>query len=82
MQKSCRLYRAAKLQGWRPQQCTRAADASPGSTNLVWNGSALALNSFQVNFYGVAAHAGAEPEMGRSALDGVLLMDVGIWRVM
>ena len=50
----------------------------PGSTNIVWNGSSLALNSFKVNFHGVAAHAGAEPEMGRSALDGVLLMDVGM----
>ena len=50
----------------------------PGSTNIVWNGSCLALNSFKVNFHGVAAHAGAEPEMGRSALDGVMLMDVGV----
>lgn len=50
----------------------------PGSTNLVWNGSALALNSFKVNFYGVASHAGAAPHLGRSALDGVMLMDVGM----
>lgn len=50
----------------------------PGSTNIVWNGSSLALNSFKVNFHGVAAHAGAEPELGRSALDGVMLMDVGV----
>jgi aminobenzoyl-glutamate utilization protein B len=50
----------------------------PGSTNIVWNGSALALNSFQVNFYGVASHAGAAPHLGRSALDGVMLMDVGM----
>jgi aminobenzoyl-glutamate utilization protein B len=50
----------------------------PGSANIVWNGSSLALNSFKVNFYGVAAHAGAMPHMGRSALDGALLMDVGM----
>jgi aminobenzoyl-glutamate utilization protein B len=50
----------------------------PGSTNLVWNGSSLALNSFKVNFHGVASHAGAEPELGRSALDGVMLMDIGV----
>ncbi|MCP4361545.1 MAG: amidohydrolase, partial [Chloroflexi bacterium] len=50
----------------------------PGSTNLVWNGSSLALNSFKVNFHGVASHAGMEPELGRSALDGVMLMDVGV----
>ncbi|MGB0386259.1 MAG: amidohydrolase [Ardenticatenaceae bacterium] len=50
----------------------------PGSTNIVWNGSSLALNSFKVNFHGVAAHAGGAPHLGRSALDGVMLMDVGV----
>ncbi len=50
----------------------------PGGTNIVWNGSSLALNSFKVNFHGVAAHAGGAPHLGRSALDGVVLMDVGV----
>ena len=50
----------------------------PGSTNIVWNGSSLALNSFKVNFHGVASHAGGSPHLGRSALDGVMLMDVGM----
>ncbi len=50
----------------------------PGSTNIVWNGSSLALNSFKVNFHGVASHAGGAPHLGRSALDGVMLMDVGV----
>ena len=50
----------------------------PGSTNLVWNGSSLALNSFRVNFHGVASHAAAAPHLGRSGLDGVMLMDVGM----
>ena len=50
----------------------------PGSTNLVWNGSSLAMNSFKVNFHGVASHAGGAPHLGRSALDGVVLMDVGV----
>ncbi|MEM7343277.1 MAG: amidohydrolase [Chloroflexota bacterium] len=50
----------------------------PASTNIVWNGSSLALNSFKVNFHGVASHAGAEPHLGRSALDSVMLMDVGV----
>ncbi len=50
----------------------------PGSTNIAWNGSSLALNSFKVNFHGVAAHAGGSPHLGRSALDGVMLMDVGM----
>ena len=50
----------------------------PGSTNIVWNGSSLALNSFRVNFNGVASHAGGAPHLGRSALDGVMLMDMGV----
>ncbi len=50
----------------------------PGDTNVVWNGSSLAMNSFRVNFYGVAAHAGGSPWLGRSALDGVMLMDAGV----
>ncbi len=50
----------------------------PGSSNIAWNGSSLALNSFKVNFYGVASHAGGAPHLGRSALDGVMLMDVGM----
>jgi len=50
----------------------------PGSTNAVWAGSSLAMNSFKVNFHGVASHAGVAPELGRSALDGAMLMDVGV----
>lgn len=50
----------------------------PGDTNTVWAGSSLAMNSFRVNFYGVASHAAVDPHNGRSALDGVLLMDVGV----
>ena len=50
----------------------------PGDTNITWNGSTLAMNSFRVNFYGVAAHAGGSPWLGRSALDGVVLMDAGV----
>ena len=50
----------------------------PGDTNITSNGSSLAMNSFKVNFYGVAAHAGGSPWLGRSALDGVMLMDAGV----
>jgi aminobenzoyl-glutamate utilization protein B len=50
----------------------------PGDTNIVWNGSSLAMNSFKVNFHGVASHAGGAPHQGRSALDGIMLMDVGV----
>ena len=50
----------------------------PGDNNLTWNGPTMAMNSFLVSFYGVAAHAGATPWLGRSALDGVMLMDAGV----
>ncbi|HRW08668.1 MAG TPA: M20 family metallopeptidase [Caldilineaceae bacterium] len=50
----------------------------PGDTNQIWHSSSLAMNSFKVNFYGVAAHGAAAPHLGRSALDGAQLMDVGV----
>jgi len=50
----------------------------PGFVNSVWAATSTAMNSFKVNFHGVAAHAGGSPESGRSALDGVQLMDVGV----
>ena len=50
----------------------------PGSTNGTWAGSSLAMYSFKVNFHGMASHAGVAPHMGRSALDGAMLMDVGV----
>jgi aminobenzoyl-glutamate utilization protein B len=50
----------------------------PMNLNMVWDSSCLAMNSFKVNFYGRSAHAAAMPYMGRSALDGIMLTDVGI----
>jgi len=50
----------------------------PMNSNAVWNASCLAMNSFKLNFHGIAAHAGASPEKGRSALDGVMLTDIGV----
>ncbi len=50
----------------------------PSYVNSARYTSASALNSFKVNFHGIAAHAGGTPEAGRSALDGVQLMDVGV----
>jgi aminobenzoyl-glutamate utilization protein B len=49
----------------------------PACMNVVWGCSFLALNSMIFTFHGVAAHAAAAPEMGRSALDAVELMNVG-----
>ena len=50
----------------------------PGSSNMVINNSSTAMNSFKVNFYGASAHAAAAPHLGRSALDGAQLMDIGV----
>jgi aminobenzoyl-glutamate utilization protein B len=51
----------------------------PGYANTVWsNGSSLAMNSFKVHFHGVASHGAAAPHLGKSALDGAMLMDIGV----
>ena len=50
----------------------------PGSMNSANLKSCLALNSVKFSFYGKAAHAGGSPDQGRSALDAVELMDVGV----
>lgn len=47
----------------------------PGNDNGVTMTSALANKSAKFRFYGIAAHAAASPEKGRSALDAVEAMD-------
>ncbi|MGB3304876.1 MAG: amidohydrolase [Thermomicrobiales bacterium] len=50
----------------------------PGSVNSVWASSSLAVNNIKYRFRGRTAHAAANPETGRSALDAVELMSVGV----
>jgi aminobenzoyl-glutamate utilization protein B len=50
----------------------------PNSTNSVWAGSSLAVNNVKFRFHGRTAHAASNPETGRSALDAVELMSVGV----
>ncbi len=50
----------------------------PGETNGPQNSSALAMTSVKFRFKGKSAHAAAAPHMGRSALDAVELMNVGM----
>jgi len=50
----------------------------PMNLNMLWSASCLALKSFKLNFHGVAAHAATMPEEGLSALDGVMLTDIGV----
>ncbi len=49
----------------------------PGDKNRVWYGSSKALISAKFTFTGLPSHASVSPEKGRSALDGVELMNVG-----
>ncbi|MBJ6361803.1 amidohydrolase [Paenibacillus sp. MAHUQ-46] len=49
----------------------------PGSSNSTWSIPTSALTSVEFYFQGRAAHAGATPHLGRSALDAVELMNVG-----
>ena len=46
----------------------------PGDSNAVSLRSNLANNGGKFRFYGVASHAAAAPERGRSALDGAMIM--------
>src|SRR5258708_26425092 len=49
----------------------------PGSQNKVTYASSKACISAKFTFHGLAAHASGSPAKGRSALDGVELMNVG-----
>ena len=50
----------------------------PGDENEVRNQTGRAMNSFEVEFFGQAAHGAADPWNGRSALDAVEMMNYGV----
>ena len=50
----------------------------PDTVNKVRNAKSLANYQILYKFDGVASHAGGKPELGRSALDAVELMNVGV----
>ncbi len=50
----------------------------PSDMNSASLMSSLAVKSARFHFYGIASHAAASPEEGRSALDAVELMNVGV----
>ncbi|MBR2728238.1 MAG: amidohydrolase [Solobacterium sp.] len=50
----------------------------PGDSNHINAGSSLANIVTRYRFQGVASHAAAAPHFGRSALDAVTLMNVGV----
>jgi len=50
----------------------------PSSMNTAGLSSSLANNSVKFHFHGVSSHAAGSPEQGRSAMDAVELMNVGV----
>ncbi|MBO3802557.1 MAG: amidohydrolase [Candidatus Brockarchaeota archaeon] len=50
----------------------------PNTMNAATLRSCLAMNSAKFHFRGKSSHAGGSPEQGRSALDAVELMNVGV----
>lgn len=50
----------------------------PADENAVWSGSSKAAVSVKFQFAGLAAHASGSPDKGKSALDAVELMSVGV----
>jgi aminobenzoyl-glutamate utilization protein B len=50
----------------------------PGSKNVVSLRSSNAMNGVEIEFFGQTAHAAGSPWSGRSALDAVELLDIGM----
>lgn len=50
----------------------------PGAVNMVRGSSSLAIKSMNIHFHGRTAHASGAPHHGRSALDAVELMNIGV----
>jgi len=50
----------------------------PSSMNVADLSSSNATNSARFHYYGKTAHAAGNPEMGRSSLDAVELMNIGV----
>ncbi|MCY3832339.1 MAG: amidohydrolase [Chloroflexi bacterium] len=50
----------------------------PWYTNSAMKGSLLSVNRYYFRFHGKTAHAAADPHSGRSALDALELMNIGV----
>ena len=55
-----------------------ALNFHPGSVNAPTKASMVGLTDIKFRFHGRTAHAGGSPHLGRSALDAVELMNVGV----
>jgi aminobenzoyl-glutamate utilization protein B len=58
--------------------CDACLTWHPGQVNRVRTGSSLANNAANFTFFGRSAHAAGDPHNGRSALDAVQLMNLGV----
>ncbi len=58
--------------------CDIALCWHPDTLNIVTTGSSLACMQVFFRFHGISSHAAAAPHLGRSALDAVELMNVGV----
>ncbi|MDD5014380.1 MAG: amidohydrolase [Atribacterota bacterium] len=58
--------------------CDTILSWHPGTKNEANYGSNLAVQILEVNFMGVSSHAGAAPEKGRSALDGLMISSIAM----
>ena len=50
----------------------------PGSINTASLSSSTAINSVKFHYHGKTSHAAGSPEQGRSALDAIELMNIGV----
>jgi aminobenzoyl-glutamate utilization protein B len=50
----------------------------PDSINTATVGSSTAVNGVKFHYYGKTSHAAGSPEQGRSALDAIELMNIGV----
>jgi len=53
-------------------------NSHPASVSMASKGSAVGVYNVKFRFHGRTAHAGGSPHLGRSALDAVELMNVGV----
>ena len=60
------------------EECDVALTWHPGSSNQVTSGTCNSCIQTEYKFTGVASHAAGNPHKGRSALDAVELMNIGV----
>ena len=60
------------------KDCDLALSWHPSTMNMVQSSGCLANFRVFFTFHGIASHAAGSPQLGRSALDAVELMDVGV----